>query len=150
MIEINVGLGILVFWNILVTLAFLVMVFSFKKLTHGIKGGNLEDVLKDILKQKKITQKNIDEIWVKLKELEKENKFHFQKVNLVKFNPFSDLGGKQSFSLVLLNGEDKGIVITGLHGRKTSRVYAKLVNIKGGNTLSMEEKRAIKEAKKKL
>lgn len=67
------------------------------------------------------------------------------KINLLRFNPFEDLGGSQSFILVLLDSTDSGVLLTSLHHRNFTRVYAKAIkNGSGENiTLSKEEKSAI-------
>lgn len=67
------------------------------------------------------------------------------KINLTRFNPFDDLGGDQSFILTLLNENNSGAVITSLHNRDLTRIYAKSVkNGEGENSvLSKEEKLAI-------
>lgn len=68
-----------------------------------------------------------------------------QKINLLRFNPFGDVGGDQSFILTMLDNENSGILLTSLHHRSFTRLYAK--PIKGGEgdniTLSKEEKSAI-------
>ncbi|PJC28376.1 hypothetical protein CO054_00495 [Candidatus Shapirobacteria bacterium CG_4_9_14_0_2_um_filter_39_11] len=72
------------------------------------------------------------------------------KIGLVRFNPFPGTGGDQSFCLSILDGEGSGLVISSLHSRETTRIYAKPVK-KGkaaGYELSTEEKQAIKNAKK--
>lgn len=117
-------------------------------MTNRVKGGNLEEVLKEILKREKLTEKEIDKVKQEIEAVSKQEMFALQKLSLVKFNPFSDLGGDQSFSLALLDGHDQGLVITGLHGRKTTRVYTKIINGEDVK-LSEEEKKAIKQAKKK-
>jgi hypothetical protein len=68
-----------------------------------------------------------------------------QKVNLIRFNPFEDIGGDQSFILVLLDKDNSGLLLTSLHHRSFSRIYAKPIkNGQGDNiTLSKEEKSAI-------
>ncbi len=68
-----------------------------------------------------------------------------QKVNLIRFNPFEDIGGDQSFILVLLDKDNSGLILTSLHHRSFSRIYAKPIkNGQGDNiTLSKEEKSAI-------
>ncbi|MBU4210353.1 DUF4446 family protein [Patescibacteria group bacterium] len=73
-----------------------------------------------------------------------------QKVSLHRFNPFNELGGNQSFVLVLLDSDNSGIIVTSLHGRKNTRIYSKRVkNGKAdGITLSKEEELAIKKALK--
>jgi hypothetical protein len=67
--------------------------------------------------------------------------------SLLRFNPFSDTGGEQSFVLSLLDGGGNGILLTSLHGRGTTRFYAKRVNAgKTDQELSAEEKKALSEA----
>lgn len=71
-----------------------------------------------------------------------------EKIKLIRFNPFDDIGGDQSFILVLLNKENSGILLTSLHHRSFTRIYAKTIkNGQGDNiTLSKEEKSAILKA----
>jgi hypothetical protein len=67
------------------------------------------------------------------------------KINLTRFNPFDELGGDQSFILSLLNQDNSGVIITSLHNRDITRIYAKAIkNGEGENSvLSKEEKLAI-------
>ena len=51
----------------------------------------------------------------KLREIEKENLSHLKKVKLLRYNPFNETGGDQSFVAVLLNDNGDGLVITSLH-----------------------------------
>ncbi len=139
---------ILILWNLGISYFLWRTLTRFKNLTKRVKGGNLEEVLKDILKREQLTEKEINKIKKEIAEVSKQKEYALQKVSLVKFNPFSDLGGDQSFSLALLDGHDQGLVITGLHGRKTTRVYTKIINGEDVK-LSEEEKKAIKQAKKK-
>jgi hypothetical protein len=73
-----------------------------------------------------------------------------QCVGLVRFNPFQDTGGDQSFALALLDRKGDGVVVSSLHGRTSTRFYAKPV--KGGVShisLSEEEIQAIQQAMSK-
>lgn len=67
------------------------------------------------------------------------------KIHLTRFNPFNDLGGDQSFILCLLDNSSSGVIITSLHTRDSTRVYAKA--IKNGQSpeaaLSKEETKAL-------
>lgn len=66
---------------------------------------------------------------------------HIQKAQLARYNPYGDTGGEQSFSLALLNGKNDGVLITSLHTRVGTRVYAKTVqNGKSEIEPSKEEK----------
>ena len=69
-----------------------------------------------------------------------------QHVGVVRFNPFKDMGGDQSFSIALLNAHKDGLVISSLFTESGVRIYAK--SIKNGESkyqLSEEEKQAIAE-----
>lgn len=67
------------------------------------------------------------------------------KITVTRFNPFEDVGGDQSFILCILDTNNSGVIITSLHSRDFTRVYAKPIkNSEGDNiTLSKEEKLAI-------
>jgi hypothetical protein len=67
------------------------------------------------------------------------------KINILRFNPFENMGGDQSFILTILDHNSDGVVLTSLHNRDLTRIYAKPIkNGQGDNiTLSKEEKLAI-------
>jgi hypothetical protein len=67
------------------------------------------------------------------------------KIGITRFNPFDDVGGDQSFILTILDRSNSGAIITSLHNRDITRIYAKPIrNGLGENiTLSKEEKSAI-------
>ncbi|MEK7472673.1 MAG: DUF4446 family protein [Patescibacteria group bacterium] len=106
-------------------------------------------VFKDLIKISKNKEfsnntKDIKEIKTELKSFINSSASHIQKVGLVKFNPFKEAGGNNSFSLVLLDGNKNGIIITSLHTRERTRLYLKDV-IKGKSKieLSNEEQNAL-------
>jgi hypothetical protein len=72
------------------------------------------------------------------------------KVGIVRFNPFQDTGGNQSWSIAILNGNNTGLVISSLLSRESARVYAKPViqGHHGDFPLTAEEKHAIELAQK--
>jgi hypothetical protein len=70
-----------------------------------------------------------------------------QRVGLVRFNPFQDTGGDQSFAVALLDAGGDGVVLSSLHTRAATRFYAKAV--KAGRTsypLIDEEQQALNQA----
>jgi len=104
--------------------------------------------LKEILVQFKDLKEDLEKISKELENLKEESKFSVQKVGIVRFNPFKDVGGNQSFSIALLDGNDDGMVVTSLYTKEGNRVYGK--PIKAGISeylLSGEEKEVIKIAK---
>ena len=75
-------------------------------------------------------------------------KITFQKVGLVKYDAFQEMGGKLSFSLCLLNEKEDGFLINAMHSREGCYTYIK--EIIAGNCviiLSEEEKEALDMAK---
>ena len=74
--------------------------------------------------------------------------FAFQKVGLVKYDAFQEMGGKLSFSLCLLNEKEDGFIINAMHSREGCYTYIK--EVIAGNCviiLSEEEKEALEMAK---
>jgi hypothetical protein len=105
---------------------------------------NLEEVLKEFNQLKK----EFDRVLKEFEKLKEREKFNIQKIGIVRFNPFEEVGGNQSFSIALLDGKDDGIVITSLYLKEGNRVFAK--PIRGGKSqfnLSKEEIEAINLAK---
>ena len=106
--------------------------------------------LKEVLAQFKDLENNFEKLSQDLENFKKESQLSLQKVGIVRFNPFSEVGGDQSFSIALLDGSNSGVVVTSLYSREGNRVYGK--PIKEGSSeysLSEEEKEAIEKAKGK-
>lgn len=147
--NLGVILASLVLW--LASLSFvLAKIFEkFLKLTRGTKADNLVKILGEILKTTKQNERQLEKLEKSLTELKKEAEGHLQKVSLLRFNPFGDVGGDQSFVATFLDGENSGIIVSSLHSRAQTRVYAKPV-VKGqpkqGVRLSDEEERGLKAA----
>ena len=82
-------------------------------------------------------KKNIEELFANMK-------CSYQKVGLVKYDAFNEMGGKLSFSLAMLNGKDDGFVLNAVHSREGCYTYIK--EIVGGNSiivLADEEQEAL-------
>ena len=141
----------LIFGIWLLALSFFLFRFVtfFNKLTKGLEVADLKKVLEKILVGGEINTNEIKTLGKRIDLIEENGKYHIQKVGLVRFNPFKELGGDHSFSLAILDFHDSGIVITSLHTRDRTRVYMK--DIKKGKSeseLSAEEKSALTSAEK--
>lgn len=122
----------------------------YRRLTAGVTKKELKEVLEKLITTVAEADKKNKNLANVLEELRHDQIFHLQKLGMVRYNPFAETGGDQSFCLVLLDGQENGLVISSLHSRDQTRVYAKPVK-KGkavGYEFSEEEKRAIKEARK--
>lgn len=105
---------------------------------------------KEILFNFQGLEKDFEKLSKDLADLKKESRFSVQKVSLVRYNPFSEIGGDQSFSIALLDANNDGVVITSLYTRAGNRVYGKPIkNSQSEYQLSDEEKKAIEGAKAK-
>lgn len=109
---------------------------------------DLQGILEKVLDRLEEDRVNIGQLNKLIEKIIYESEFHIQKVGLVRFNPFTDTGGDQSFILSLLDKNNNGIVISSLHARATTRWYAKNIVLGKGKDieLSKEEEKAIKEA----
>jgi hypothetical protein len=80
-------------------------------------------------------------------ELEDLSQRTIQKVAVIRYNPFADTGGDQSFAIALLDSLGNGVVLSSLHSRTDTRVFAKPVQSgRSRYQLSDEERDAIKKA----
>ena len=110
----------------------------------------MEAVLTTIVRDVHAAKKDIAHLSSRCDTIEKEQLYHIQKIGLLRFNPFKDTGGDQSFILALLDAKDTGVVITALYSRSGTRWYAKKV-IEGRGAeheLSSDEKQALTLADK--
>ncbi len=121
-----------------------------RRLTKDTKKENLVKVLESVINSQERNKVRLLELTKELKQLTDLSNYHIQKVGIVRFNPFRDLGGNHSFSIALLDAQDTGLVITGLHTRERTRVYVKAVKKgKAEYELSEEEKKALNKAIKR-
>lgn len=148
----NLILGLFIFvliWLLLITFFLWRSILHYNKLTKGISEKSLKTVLENLLKDVRFQENEIKNLKDYTVKIDKEGKLHVQKLGLIRFNPFKDTGGDQSFILSLLDSNDTGVVISGLYSRSGTRWYAKKVENGRGidHELSDEEKKSIKEAR---
>ncbi len=135
-------------WLLVVSLFFLRLYLYHLKITKNGKKESLIQLLEQIIKSTEEQKKMLEKVSERCDTLEKEGKLHIQKLGLLRFNPFKDTGGDQSFILALVDAQNTGVVISSLHTRTGTRWYAKKV-IRGKGEeyeLSQEEEKAIKGA----
>ena len=121
----------------------------YKIFMTGKNARNLEKTLIERLDQVDALMEANAENKKVIQNLFSKTKFTFQKVGLVKYDAFHEMGGKLSFSLALLNEANDGFVLNAVHSREGCYTYVK--DIIAGNSvilLSPEEKEALEIAKK--
>lgn len=116
----------------------------YEKFMQGKDGASLEDNLirrvseiEDLIACNKENKNNIEQIFSSLN-------MTFQKVGMVKYDAFHEMGGKLSFSLAMLNKMNDGFIINAMHSREGCYTYIKEI-IKGNSiiVLSEEEREAL-------
>jgi len=145
-----VVLAIAFLWILILTYQFFKLKNHYNTLISGVNKRTLEGVLTGIVKDLQDAKKNIANLSTRYDTMEKDSLLHIQKIGLLRFNPFKDTGGDQSFIVALLDAKDTGVVITALYSRSGTRWYAKkVVSGKGADhNLSDDEKEALKLAQK--
>jgi len=116
-------------------------------ITRGSNERSLEAILEAHLTRVHQVVRDLDEVEARTALLERDLKRTFARVGLVRYNPFEDTGGNQSFALALLDAHGDGFVVSSLHTRNQTRVYAK--GVKAGRSdaaVSDEEAEALRIA----
>ena len=136
-------------WLLVLTFLFIRFYFYYSKLLRKGKKESVLEILDEVIHAEENNKKALDQLKLSYAKLEKSSFSYIQKVGLIRFNPFKDTGGDQSFILALVDAENTGVVISSLHTRTGTRWYAKgIVRGKGvEHELSREEEKALAGAK---
>lgn len=115
----------------------------------GKDAKSLEDVFVLLRKEMMEARRTMQEVDVRIREARERLRGSVQNVGIVRFNPFRDAGGDQSFCIALLDEGQNGVVISSLYSRDGVRVYGKPIQAGISTyTLSQEEQQVIAKAVK--
>lgn len=120
---------------------------KYNKFMLGKDGGSLEQDIMTLYEDNKYIKLNVSQNREDIKSLFKKQETAFQKLGLVKYDAFKEMGGKLSFALVLLDENNNGFLINSVHSSDGCYSYTK--RIKNGDSeieLSNEEKVAVERA----
>ena len=120
-----------------------------KLMFKGTKVADLEGVIFEQIKRSRHIEKNLENLEKFAQYLEKMTLRSIQKIGVVRFNPFKDTGGDQSFCIAFLDAQNNGFTLSSLFTREGARIYTKPI-AEGESTypLTKEEIEAIEKAKK--
>ena len=141
------GLIVLIWLSILSFLLFRQASFLSKLFPKSAER-DIRKKFEEVLQTDVRSKLDIDRLDKRLEDLEKQGLGHVQNIELLRYNPYGDTGGNISFSVALLDKLGDGVVITSLHSRETTRIFAKPV-IKGKaskHQLSKEEEEVVNRA----
>ncbi|MCG8501449.1 MAG: DUF4446 family protein [Firmicutes bacterium] len=120
-----------------------------QKITNNFNDKNLETILID--HYKKVQEVTIDNQKIKndITKIKKDLSICVQKIGVIRYNAFNDVGSDLSYAIAIMDLEDNGFVINGIYSRESSTTYAKpVVNGQSKYPLSVEEMQAIDMAKR--
>lgn len=148
---ITIGLGIVII--VLIILVFVIfrslnsLEKRYRKLMRGANNKNIEEVIHGYMDKVDSAVTISESTKKQLQELDKRIDSCIQKVSIVRYRAFDDVGSDLSFSVALLDDNNNGVILTGIYGRNDSTTYAKPID-KGISRydLSEEEKRVLKDA----
>lgn len=142
--------GLSIFISLLLSFFLFKLHHHYTKLTSNVSQKDLITSLNRLISVSEENTEKISDLSEKLNSEISQNKKHLQRVGFSRYNPFTDTGGDQSFSLSLLDENGDGVVISSLHSRENTRLYAKKVELGKvqDQALSKEEQSVIKEALK--
>lgn len=121
----------------------------YKKFFKNSDDSNIERLVEDNIDLcHEISNKNKD-LESRMSYLERNMLQCVQKIGIVRYNAFDNVGSNLSFAIALLDGNDNGIVLNGIYSRESTSTYAKaIISGQSKYTLSAEEIQAIDMAKK--
>ncbi|MFA6190411.1 MAG: DUF4446 family protein [Candidatus Staskawiczbacteria bacterium] len=121
-----------------------------KQIDNLLEKGKIKEFKEVFLSQKNKNdslEEQIKEAFLKIKNLENISEITIRKVGVVRFNPFNNMGGNQSFIVAMLDNKNNGFIISSLFVNDSNRVYAKSIKQgKSDHTLSEEEVEAVNKA----
>ena len=151
-VENNQIVGImLILLSLLVIIEMIVIILIHKKYISFMKklgnGNNVDELLKSYLDEVEGIKKDNREIKNYYTKLDSDLAACVQKVGLVRYNAFKDVGSDLSFAIALLDGNNNGVVLNGIYGSESSNIYAKPIkNKQSSYQLSQEEEYALEIA----
>lgn len=117
------------------------------KLVRGTNVKNLESTIVDYFDRIDETKGKIDEVCDEMKSIDKRIGRCVQKMAIMRYQAFNDVGSDLSYSMALLDYKDNGVILTSIYGRNESTSYAKPID-KGISryALSEEEQEVLEKA----
>ncbi len=122
--------------------------YRFRKFFAGTKAKNLEEVMIKLGEQMREIQEAEDKIKNHLIVVDQRLNKSIRSIETIRFNPFLDAGGNQSFAISFLNDEGDGVIMSSLYARDRMSIFAKpIVKGKSEFELSEEEKEVLEKSK---
>lgn len=134
---------------LIAALAFIIRLeIRINRLLRGRNASSLEDAIIDMAKEIDRARIKEDEVDKIITDINSRLRHAIRRVETIRFDPFAENGGRQSFTTAFLNEEGNGLVLSGLYSRDKVNVYAKPVkSYKSEFELCSEEAEVLERAK---
>ena len=137
----------LVVWVVFLQIRLSRLTKQYTHLMTGVDGTSLEESLNQHIIEVRGAVESLAELETRTRRMDRTLKHSMQWMGVVRFNPFRNTGGDQSFAWAMVDGYGNGVVLSSLHSRENTRVYAKpLHKWESPYSLTEEEKQAIARA----
>ncbi len=144
----------LLVWIVVLTVFIIIQINQNKKLRkkyekfmQGKNASSLEDKIAELCEEHEALMSASSVHNKQLRDLYKKQKKDFQKFSIVKYDAFSQQGGKLSYCIVMLDEDNNGFILNYVHG--TEGCYSYIKHVKNGSCdieLAKEEKHALEKA----
>lgn len=101
---------------------------KYRRLMRGASGKNIEGLINSKLQEIEEANKSCEDSKKYIEQLEEKIKGCTQKIAIARYKAFEDVGSDLSFSIAILDGNNDGIVLTGIYSRQGSTTYAKPID----------------------
>jgi hypothetical protein len=123
------------------------LVRRYQAMINGTGVADLETVIGGLQKRAADAEREVERLSGEVGRLQEKTRLAAGRIGVVRYNAFKEQGSDLSFAVAIVNDERSGVVLSGIHSRDQSFIYAKPVN--GGESpypLTPEERQAIEQA----
>lgn len=145
------GLAVITIITFIIAIIALVKAGKMKKkynmFINGASSENIEQIIKDNIDELKSLKQTVEENRKSVKDIYDKMQYSFQKIGIIQYNAFYEMGGKLSFALCMLDKNNNGYVVNVMHSNTGCFAYIKEI-VKGQSYLELgdEEKKALEQA----
>lgn len=145
------GLAVITLITLIIAIIALVKAGKMKKkyntFINGASSENIEQIIKNNMDELKSLKQTAEENKKSVKDIYDKMQYSFQKIGIIKYDAFYEMGGKLSFALCMLDKNNDGYVVNVMHSNTGCFAYIKEI-VKGQSYVELgdEEKKALEQA----
>ena len=120
---------------------------KYNKMMEGSDGKSIEQIIKEYTDDVKLLKSTYEDNTAAIKDIYEKLQYTFQKIGIVKYDAFHEMGGKLSFALCMLDKQNNGYLVNVMHSNNGCFAYVKeIVDGQSYIELGEEEQKALDEA----